>query len=86
MHGPKGPVMTFVERIAGPLRFPQLFLVTASLFVADLLIPDLIPFLDEVFLGLATLMLARWKTRRDPSVDPSGASDDGEIIDVTPED
>ena len=47
----------------GRLRFPQLFAVAAGLFVLDLFIPDLIPFLDEIFLGLLSAMLAAWKTR-----------------------
>ena len=46
-----------ILRIARRLRFPQLFMLTAGLFVLDLLIPDLIPFLDEFVLGLATLLL-----------------------------
>ncbi|HEX5695044.1 MAG TPA: DUF6116 family protein [Acidimicrobiia bacterium] len=45
-------------------RFPTLLLFTGGLFVADLLVPDLIPFVDELLLGLATLVLARWKDRR----------------------
>lgn len=47
----------------GRLRFPQLFAVATGLFVLDLFIPDLIPFLDEIFLGLLSAMLAAWKTR-----------------------
>ena len=47
------------------LRSWQLFLVAAALFVADLLIPDPIPFVDEIMLALTTLLLARWKGRRE---------------------
>jgi hypothetical protein len=53
-----------VERFAGGLRFPVLFLVTAALFVVDLASPDVIPFIDEVLLGLGTLLLGSWKRRR----------------------
>jgi hypothetical protein len=52
---------TLLTRFASRLRFPQLFALTATLFVLDLLIPDLIPFVDELLLGLATLLLANWK-------------------------
>jgi hypothetical protein len=45
-------------------RFPTLLGLTASLFVIDLVVPDLIPFVDELLLGLGTLILARWKDRR----------------------
>ena len=45
------------------LRSWQLFLLAAGLFVADLLVPDPVPFADEIMPGLATLLLARWKRR-----------------------
>jgi len=54
-------------RYASSLRYPQLFVFTAALFVLDLLIPDLIPFVDEILLGLATLLLAGWKRRKQPT-------------------
>ncbi len=47
------------------LRSWQLFTLAAVLFVADLLVPDPIPFIDEIMLGLTTLLLSRWKRRRD---------------------
>lgn len=49
-----GPVLAF----AGKLRFRTLFLVTAGLFVLDLVIPDFVPFVDEILLGLGTLLLS----------------------------
>ena len=52
-----------VERVAGRLRFPTLFMVTATLFVANIFIPDPLPFVDEILLGLVTLMLGAWKDR-----------------------
>lgn len=52
-----------VERVAGRLRFPTLFLLTATLFVVNLLVPDPLPFVDEILLGLVTLMLGIWKER-----------------------
>lgn len=51
------------------LRSWQLFLVAGVLFVADLVVPDPIPLIDEIMLGLATLLLGRWKRRRDV-IDP----------------
>lgn len=52
-------------RYAQGLRFPVLFLLMAGAFVVDLLLPDFIPFLDEILLGLATLALAAWKRRKE---------------------
>ncbi len=53
---------TFTRRLMrwfGKLSFPRLFLVTAALFLFDVMIPDFIPFIDEILLGLGTLLLAR---------------------------
>ena len=50
-------------RWVGRLSYPRLFVVTAVLFVLDVLIPDFIPFADELLLGLGTLLLANWKKR-----------------------
>jgi hypothetical protein len=46
---------------ASRLRFPWLFALAAGLLVVDLLVPDFIPFADEILLGLATILLG---TRR----------------------
>jgi hypothetical protein len=45
-------------------RFPTLLMLTSGLFVLDVLVPDFVPFVDELLLGLGTLILARWKDRR----------------------
>ena len=55
-----------VTRFAAGLRFPTLFLLVAGLFVVDLLIPDVIPFVDEALLALGTLLLASLRKRRAP--------------------
>ncbi len=45
------------------LRYPTLFKLTAALFAVTLVVPDPIPFVDELLLGMGTLLLANWKTR-----------------------
>jgi hypothetical protein len=45
---------------------PQLFVLTAGLFLLDLLIPDVIPMADELMLGLAAMILASWRKRAGP--------------------
>lgn len=54
------PVLGFLSR----LKYPQLFKITALLFAVDLFVPDMIPFADELLLGLGTLLLGNWKQRR----------------------
>ncbi len=48
-------------------RSPILLLVAAVIFVFDVLVPDLIPFVDEILLGLVTVLLARWRVGRTPA-------------------
>ena len=52
-----GPLLAF----AGRLRFPTLFLVTLGLFAVDVVVPDLVPFADEILLGLGALLFSAWK-------------------------
>ncbi|MGV8940150.1 MAG: DUF6116 family protein [Lysobacter sp.] len=48
---------------ARKLRYPTLFKITGVLFLLSVLVPDPLPFVDEILLGLGTLLLAQWKTR-----------------------
>ncbi len=60
------PLTTPLLRFLGRLSYPRLFMLTAVLFGLDVVIPDFIPFIDEILLGLGTLLLANWKKRKDP--------------------
>lgn len=55
------PLVSPLMRWFGRLSFPRLFLLAAALFLLDLVVPDFIPFADEILLGLGTLLLSRWK-------------------------
>ena len=54
-----------IAYLAG-LRFPVLFGIAAVLFIVDFLIPDVIPFVDEILLGLGAALLGSWKKKKDP--------------------
>lgn len=55
-------------RFATGLRFPRLLALAVTLFILDLFLPDLIPFADEILLGLVAALLAVVKkSRRDQS-------------------
>lgn len=56
---------------AAKLRFPTLFKITAALFAINLLVPDMIPFIDEILLGLGTALLASFKKRNAPEAGTS---------------
>ena len=64
---------------ASGLRFPRLLALTVGLFVLDLLIPDLIPFADEILLGLTALVIGSFRKRRSP--EPPAAP---QVIEATP--
>lgn len=60
------PVLEWARK----LRYPTLFKVTAGLFLISFVVPDPIPFVDEILFGLGTLLLANWKRRNDTSTEP----------------
>lgn len=51
-------------RWARRLRFPWLLALTAALFTVTLVVPDPLPFVDELLLALGTLLFASLKSRR----------------------
>lgn len=81
-----------ILKFASGLRFPVLFFATAGLFLLDLVVPDLVPFADELLLGLLTILFGTWQKRRKDRREASGDSserpinkNDDDIIDITVE-
>jgi len=64
-HPLTGPLL----RWASGLRYPTRAKLVAGLFVINLFVPDPIPFVDEIALGLATLLLGNWR-RKDTTPPP----------------
>jgi len=53
------------------LRFPTLFLILGGLTLVDFVVPDFIPYIDEIGLACLTLLLGLWKNRKaEPQVHP----------------
>ena len=59
-----GLVRNRLMAYASRLRFPKLLLLTVILFGVDLIVPDLIPFVDEILLGLTAMMLGLLKEKK----------------------
>jgi len=59
MKGIKKRLIVFLES----LRFPWLLLVTLALFLVNVLVPDIFPFIDEILLALIAVVLARLKRK-----------------------
>ena len=70
------PISAIFLRFARRLRFPTLFFLTAGLFALDLAVPDMVPFVDELLLGLGTLLLGSLRKRLDAGRD-TGEEGDG---------
>ncbi len=58
-------IVTALTEHLARLRFPTLFIALAGVFLIDLAIPDFIPFVDELLLGVATLIVASLTRRKD---------------------
>ena len=56
----KSRVIPYLES----LRFPVLLVVTAAIFLVNVFVPDVIPFIDEVLLALVVALLSRLKRRK----------------------
>lgn len=64
------PMLLPLLNWARKLRYPTLFKLTALVFAINLFVPDMIPFVDEILLGLGTLLLANLKDRKAPAKEP----------------
>jgi len=64
------PVLGWLRR----LSWPRLFVLTATLFVISVLLPDPLPFVDELLLGLTALLLAGRKRRTPTPESPTAVA------------
>jgi len=55
-----GPLLAWARM----LRYPTLFKLAATLFVISVLVPDPLPLVDELLLGLVTAILASRKNHQ----------------------
>ena len=82
----KNPVVAWLLSFASQLRFPWLLALTVGLLLADLVIPDLIPFVDEILLSLTALVLASFRKPRKVQQEETftDKAEKGQVIDVEP--
>jgi hypothetical protein len=81
----RGGLAGFLLRWASGLRFPYLFLLTALLFVFNLFVPDVVPVVDELIMGLVAMTLASIRKKpgeksiaKSPPEDIEGVKIEGE--------
>ena len=54
-----------VSQVISRLRYPQLFVLLAALLLVDLVVPDPLPYIDEMVLAILTVLVGGWKRRRE---------------------
>lgn len=64
MPGARASIVSAATAWLARLRFPVLFVLVLVLFLVDLVVPDALPFVDEILLGLLVAILGRWRSRR----------------------
>jgi uncharacterized protein DUF6116 len=70
----RGGLAGAILRWSSSLRFPYIFLLMTVLFVLNLFIPDVVPFADEIIMGLVAALLA--SLRKKPGEENSSGSGD----------
>lgn len=82
----RNPLVALLTAFLVRLRFPYLFAISLGLFALNVIVPDPIPFLDEVMLGLLAAFLASLQGKggpeggsrsRIPSADRGDGADPG---------
>lgn len=68
-----GRFTSFLDR----LSTSNLVFVVAAVFLIDLVAPDPVPFIDEVVLGVLTILLARWRSGAQQRAAESGTQSGG---------
>ena len=63
-------ITALIQRLLPGMKFPVLFAILALLLGLDLVLPDPVPFIDEVGLAILTLLVGSWRARRDPDLPP----------------
>ena len=72
-------LITAFLNFANKLKFRNLFILIIILFIINLFIPDFIPFIDEIILGLMAIILANLKEER--KLEKKGNIIEGEVVD-----
>ena len=77
------PIINTLLGRANQLKFKYLFFLVAGLFLTDILVPDYIPMIDEIILGVLAIILANWKKER--ARQDTGRLIDGEVVEKNEE-
>jgi Family of unknown function (DUF6116) len=68
-----GGIGNLVTRLTAGMRFPTLFLIVGGLFLVNLVVPDLIPFYDEILMAMLAVLIASIR-KPGRTLDPADAA------------
>lgn len=68
----------------GRLGYTTLLVLLAIVFVVDLFVPDPLPFVDEILLGLMAVTMAKVRARKDdpPAHEETPALEDADVSEL----
>lgn len=74
------PLVAPILGFLGRLSFPRLFMLAAALWAVNMVVPDFIPFIDELLLGIGTLLLASLRKPKAPELKTPKPPIEGERV------
>jgi len=83
----RSPISALINRLIPGIRYPWLLAILTGLLAIDLVVPDPVPLLDEVVLGLLTFLAASWRIRKGdadpPPKDVTPKDEEGGVLPAT---
>lgn len=67
-----------IRRFLRRRRFPTLMIIGALLFAINLVLPDPVPFIDEILLLIGTLVVGSLREKRTPGDEDDKETNDGQ--------
>lgn len=68
---PESPlVRSWLQDKLSRMRHPHLFLILLVLFGLDMVVPDLVPMVDELMLAILTVLVGTWRRSEEGSPPP----------------
>ncbi|MEM7053359.1 MAG: DUF6116 family protein [Pseudomonadota bacterium] len=62
-------VLTAIRHFLERRRFPTLLIIGAALLVLNIIIPDALPFVDEILMLIATLLIGSLRKKKEDTTE-----------------
>jgi hypothetical protein len=64
------PAVPWLQGMLGRMRYPHLFVLLVVLLGLDLIIPDVVPLIDELMLAVLTVLVGTWRRPEEDAEPP----------------